>query len=100
MSDDNAGQEDVANLSPSSEDIRKWEQQNDVVHPAFRVEHRPERSSINASGCLWGNCNSDDGVVVTARSTDGEQKRSRVCQEHLNELQSRPGVSVEVNNAE
>lgn len=28
---------------PTREEIEEWEEKHDAIHPAFRVEHRPER---------------------------------------------------------
>jgi len=34
----------------SVEEIREWEEENDGVHPAFRVEHRPQRTRVMRTG--------------------------------------------------
>lgn len=69
------------------------------VDQRFRVDHRPERVPVSGSGCLWGDCDDEDAVVVSVYAASGEQQRSRVCETHLNDLRERTGVSVEVKDA-
>ena len=78
------------------EEIEEWEEEHGETHPAFRVDHRPERQSVTPDGCLWGECKDDDVAVVHAHDSDGESMKTRVCSNHLEELESRTGVSVEV----
>lgn len=81
------------------EQIEEYEEEHDEMHPAFEVDHRPERVPVNDPGCLWDGCDEDETeetVTVNVYGTAGEPDKSRVCEEHLSELRSRNGVSVEV----
>jgi len=84
----------------TAEEIAEWEEENNGTCPAFRVPHRPERQPVSGNGCLWKDCTDEDTVTINIYSAAGEQEKSRVCEEHLNTLQSQSGVSVEIEDAQ
>jgi len=86
----------------TAEEIREWEEENDGICPAFDVNHRPERQPVSNRGCLWDDCEveEEETVVVNVYSATDEHEKSRVCEDHLNALRSRSGISVEVDDSD
>jgi len=44
--EDSDGGTDQGSTAWTAEEIREWEEENDGVCPAFRVDHRPERQRV------------------------------------------------------
>lgn len=78
------------------EEIEQYEEENDETHPVFEVDHRPEPVTFNDGRCLWDDCEDEDTVKAEVYGTSGEPEKTRVCEDYLDELRYRTGVSVEV----
>lgn len=78
------------------EEVEEYEEKHGETHPAFDVDHRPERTPTTPEGCLWEGCDEDEATVVNVFFGEGECEKTRVCPDHRKATESRTGVSVEV----
>lgn len=45
-------EDDTQDMSATSEEIEKWEEEHEEPHPVFEVNHRPERKQVFSDGSV------------------------------------------------